>query len=588
MEVVHILHLLCGIAFFLFGMSVMSTGLKRVAGAKAETYLWKLSSTPVKGFLLGTLVAALIQSSSATSVMTVSFINAGMMKLSQAITIVLGSNVGTTMTGWLLSLSGAGSADESLFSSFFSSSALVAYFAVIGAVMYIFCRKKQTKNVGMIFLGLGTLLLSMTLIKDAVEPLQESAAFAEMLKLLSNPFIGVLVGLVSAAILQSSSAAVGILQALCVTGLPLSVCLPVILGINVGASTPVLLSMLNSEKNGKRTAISYLISNVLAIPIVCAVYIPLRMLTGLSFMDANATVLTIALLNTAIRLTSAPFLLWGHKLIMKLSLLIIPETAEEKEDTEEIDGLNDALLNYTPAALEKANSASVKMFEIAKKNLLRAISIVYEFNRDRFQKVDAKEALVDKYEDKLNNFVVKISKNELTVREQAVVSELLNAIGDFERLSDHAVNISEVALEIYEKKIVFSEQALNEIKLLTGAITEILMLAERCFRNNDAEALQRIEPLEEVVDTMCKMMKAAHIERLQKGECTILTGFVFSDLITNLERVADHCSNIAFCVRHRSNINTEDHRLAEAVVSTEEFKRFFNEYSEKYLSANEN
>lgn len=580
------MNLICGVAFFLFGMSVMSTGLKRVAGAKAETYLWKLSSTPVKGFLLGTLVAALIQSSSATSVMTVSFINAGMMKLSQAITIVLGSNVGTTMTGWLLSLSGAGGGEESLFSSFFGSSALVTYFALIGAVMYLFCKKKQTKNIGMIFMGLGTLLLSMTLIKNAVAPLQESAQFKEMLSLLGNPFVGVLVGVLAAAILQSSSAAVGILQALCVAGLPLSVCVPVILGINVGASAPVLLSMIGSGKNGKRTALSYLVSNVVAIPIVYAIYIPLRLIFGLEFLDAGATAFSIAILNTVLRLTSAPFLLLGHRFIEKLSMLMIPETPEEKEDTEEIDGLNDALLNYTPAALEKANSAAKKMFEISKKNLLRAIGLVFEFNRERFQKVDAKEALVDKYEDKLNNFVVKISKNELTVREQAVVSELLNAIGDFERLSDHAVNVSEVALEIYEKKIVFSEQARMEIELLIGAITEIIALAERCFRDGDAEALLRVEPLEEVVDTMCKLMKAAHIERLQKGECTILSGFVFNDLLTNLERVADHCSNIAFCVRHRSNINTEEHRLAEAVMNSEEFKKFFKEYSEKYLSAN--
>ena len=588
MEALQVLNLICGVAFFLFGMSVMSTGLKRVAGAKAETYLWKLSSTPVKGFLLGTLVAALIQSSGATSVMTVSFINAGMMKLSQAITIILGSNVGTTMTGWLLSLSGAGSGEETLFSSFFSASALVAYFAVAGAVMYLFVKKRTTKNVGLICLGLGTLLLSMSLIKEAVEPLQQSEAFRQMLTLLENPVIGVFVGVAAAAILQSSSAAVGILQAICVTGLPLAACVPVILGINIGASCPVLLSMIGSSRNGKRTALSYLMSNIAALLIVFAIYIPLRLIFGLSFMDANATVLTIAILNTALRLISAPFLLLGHRVIEKLSMLIIPETKEEKEDTEEIDGLGDRLLNYTPAALEKASTAALKMLEISKKNLLRSVELVYDFNRERFQKVETKEALVDKYEDKLNNFVVKISKNELTVREQAIVSELLNAIGDFERLSDHAVNISEVALEIYEKKIVFSERAEKEIRLLTDAVTEILSLAERCFKDNDLEALQRVEPLEEVVDTMCKLFKASHIDRLQKGECTILTGFVFSDLITNLERVADHCSNIAFCVRHRSNINWEEHRYTEAVVNSDEFKTYFREYSDKYLPSSVN
>ena len=585
MELINIIELICGVAFFLFGMSVMSDGLKKLAGARAETYLWKLSSTPLKGFLLGMLVAAIIQSSGATSVMTVSFVNAGMMKLTQSISIVLGSNVGTTMTGWLLSLSGADSADGSIISMLFSASALICYFALAGVIMYMFCKKKATKNLGMIFLGLATLLLAMSLIKTAVTPLQQSEEFRNMILWFKNPLFGILAGAVIAAILQSSSASVGILQALCVAGLPLSTCMPIILGINLGASAPVLISMFNSTRNGKRTAISYFISNLIAIPIVYLIYLPLDAIIGLDFMDANATVLTIAVLNTALRLISAPFLLAGHKLIAKLSYLIFRETVEEKEDTEEIDCLNDALLNYTPAALQKAAEAASKMFEIAKKNVCRAIALVFDFDRERFQKVDAKEALVDKYEDKLNNFVVKISKNELSVREQATVSELLNAIGDFERLSDHAVNLSEVALEIYEKKVVFSPEARAELNTLADAIIEILSLAERSFRQSDSEAIARVEPLEEVVDTMCKVMKAKHIDRLQKGECTILTGFVFNDLLTNLERVADHCSNIAFCVRHGSNINAEEHEYAVTVVNSDEFKEYFKEYSDKYIPA---
>lgn len=586
MTFTHVISLLSGIAFFLFGMNIMSTGLKRVAGPRVETYLWRLSSTPIKGFLLGTLVAAIIQSSSATSVMVVSFVNAGMMKLTQAVSIVLGSNVGTTMTGWLLTLSSAGDGDESVLSQIFSTTSLIGILAIVGIILYMFAGKSVSKNIGLIFMGLGTLLLSMSLISTAVGPLKESEAFTNLLTLFENPFLGILAGVLVAAILQSSSASVGILQALCVTGImPLRVCLPLILGINVGAASPVMLSMLKGTRNGKRTAWSYLIGNICAVPIIYVIYLVLDLTVGLPFMDENATVISIAILNTSIRLIAAPFLLSGYKLLVKISYLLVPEKKEENEDMEEIDSLNDSLLNYTPAAIEKANSAALKMFEISKKNLLRSIRLITEFDKTKYQKVEAKEALVDKYEDKLNNFIVKMSKMELAPAQQAKVSELLNAIGDFERLSDHAVNLAEVALEISEKKVVFSAEAQKEVKMLTDAIIEILLLAERGFKDGDRDAVLHIEPLEEVVDMMCKMLKANHIERLQKNNCTILSGFVYSDLLSNLERVADHCSNIAFCVQHGSNINAEEHSYSETVVNSESFKKYFEEYRTKYFDS---
>lgn len=580
----NILSLLCGIAFFLFGMSLMGAGLKRVAGPRVEGYLWHLSSTPIKGFFLGTLVAAVIQSSGATSVMAVSFVNAGMMRLSQAICIVLGANLGTTMTGWLLTLSNAGgSGGENLVSVLIGTSALVTYLALAGIIMYMFCNRSTTKNIGLICLGLGTLLLSMTLISDAVEPLKSSVAFQNILTVFKNPILGILAGIVVAAILQSSSASVGILQALCVTGaLPYSVCLPLILGINVGASSPVILAMFNGTRNGKRAAWSYLISNMLCIPIIYLAYIPFSFFFP-SLLDTPSTVLGIAVMNTGMRVLAAPFLLLGHKPIEKICCLIVPVRPEENEDMEEIDSLNDRLLDYTPVALEKANTAALKMFEIAKKNLFRAMKLIHEFDRTKYQKVQAKEALVDKYEDKLNNFVIKMSKNELTTLQQAKVSELLSAIGDFERLSDHAVNIAEVAAEINEKKVVFSPEARQEIQYLIDAISEILLLSEKSFMDGNAEAVMRIEPLEEVVDMMCKLLKAKHIERLQTEECTVLSGFIFNDLLTNLERVADHCSNIAFCVQHGSNINAEEHKYSETIVNSQAFKKYFEEYRQKFV-----
>lgn len=582
----NVLSLFCGIAFFLFGMSLMGTGLKRVAGPKMETYLWHLSSTPVKGFALGTFVAAVIQSSGATSVMAVSFVNAGMMKFTQAISIVLGSNLGTTMTGWLLLLSETGeSGAGGILSQIIGSASLVAYLAIAGVIAYMFSKKSTTKNVGLICLGLGLLLLSMSLISESVGPLKESEAFGKILVLFKNPILGILAGCFVAAILQSSSASVGILQALAGSGLlPLSACMPLILGINVGASSPLLFSMFGGTRNGKRTAWSYLISNILCIPIIYILYIPLRMIFGLEFMDEGGTVLTIALLNTAMRVLAAPFLLLGYKLIEKICYLLVPEKGDEKEDMDEIDCLNDSLLNYTPVALEKANTAALKMLEISKKNLLRAINLLRDYDKEKFQKVQTKEALVDKYEDKLNNFVVKMSKKELTSVQQGKVSELLNAVGDFERLSDHAVNLSEVAQEINEKKVVFSEEARKEIDQLIEAVTEILLLSESSFNGSDPQAVYRIEPLEEVIDMMCKYLKARHIERLQRNECTILAGFIFNDLLGNLERVADHCSNIAFCVQHGSNINAEEHKYAEAVVNSATFKRYCEEYQQKYMT----
>ena len=583
MELSNILSLICGVAFFLFGMTLMSGGLKAVAGPRAETYLRHLSSTPVKGFLLGTMAAAVIQSSSATSVMTVSFVDAGMMRFAQAICVILGANVGTTMTGWLLTLSEA-RGGGSLVSVLLGTPALVTYLALAGIAMYMFARKKNAKKIGTIFLGLGTLLLAMILISDAVGPLKESEAFRSILTFFENPFFGILAGIVVAAILQSSSASVGILQALCVTGvLPYSACIPLILGINVGASAPVLLSMVGGTRDGKRTALSYLIVNLLGIPVLYILYLPLRAIVGNAFFDSASTVFGIAVLNTAIRLVTALILLPLHKLIEKLCCLILPVKDEESEDSEEIDGLDDRLLNYTPAAIEKSERAAVKMFEISKKNVHRAIKLLSDYDRAHFQKVEAKEQLVDKYEDKLNNFVVKVSKNSLSAAQQAKVSELLGSIVDFERLSDHAVNLAEVAQEMNEKKVVFSKEAQSEIKLLIDAVDEILNLAYLAYVNDDREALCKIEPLEETVDVMCRLLRARHIERLQNDHCTILSGFILNDILANLERVSDHCNNICFSVRHGRNLNEREHDHILDAAESEEYKKYIAIYEQKYV-----
>ncbi len=582
MDFTHILSLLGGVALFLYGMSAMGTGLKKVAGPKMESYLWKLSSTPVKGFLLGTLVAAVIQSSSATSVMVVSFVNAGMMQLAQAVCIILGSNVGTTMTGWLLTLSDSGG--NGVLAQIFSTSALIAVLALVGIVMNLFMKKNTVKNFGMILLGLSVLLLSMTLISDSVSPLKESEAFKQTLLLFSNPVLGILAGMFVAAVVQSSSAGVGILQAVCVTGaLPLNVCLPIILGINIGASVPVLFSMMGSSKNGKRAALTYLISNVFGLVIIYALYVPFTMIAGDEFLNAVSTKFSIAVMNTVLRIVIALVELPCCKLLVKTVYQLVKVEPYENEDVDEINSLSESLLDYTPTALEKATIAAQKMAEISAKNIQRAMSIIWNYDGDEFSRVQEKETLVDKYEDKIGNFVVKIGKNSLNISEQAKISELLNSVGDFERLSDHAVNISEAAQEKHEKNIYFSEEAKDEMTLLLNATNEILELSMEAFREQKTENSKKIEAIEEVIDEICKRMRTFHIGRVQAGNCTIEMGFVFSDLLVNLERVADHCSNIAFCVLHSDNVNAEEHEFSENVVTTQDFRMFFEQYREKYL-----
>lgn len=582
MDFSHILSLFGGVAFFLYGMTTMGTGLKKVAGPKLEGYLWKLSSTPLKGFLLGTLVAAIIQSSSATSVMVVSFVNAGMMKLTQAICIILGSNVGTTMTGWLLTLSNM--SGGGVLSQIASTATLIAVLALTGIVMNMFIKKNSLKNLGLIFLGLAILLMSMSLISDAVSPLKESEKFKSLLLMFSNPVLGILAGTFVAAVVQSSSAGVGILQALCVTGaIPYSVCLPVILGINIGASVPVLFSMMGSSKNGKRAALTYFFSNIFGLVIIYILYFPFRLIVGGEFFASASTTMGIAVMNTVIRVVVAVILVPLHKLLEKLVFAIVKVDKKENEDLEEIDSLSDSLLDYTPIALEKATIAANKMCFIAYRNVNRAMRIVKNFDKASFEKVQTKEALIDKYEDKVGNFVVKIGRHSLSKEQQAKVSVLLSSVGDFERLSDHAVNLSETALEIYEKKIIFSPSAQKEIDLLLKAGTEIITLAYETFTEQKKENVKKIGALEAVIDDLTKHMRASHIKRIQSDDCTMEMGFVYNDLLVNVERVSDHCSNIAFCVMHNLDVDAEEHVFEDTLASSTTYNNYLSEYRKVYL-----
>lgn len=583
MDVLDILSLLSGVAFFLFGMSTMGNGLKQLAGNKMETYLWKLSSTPVKGFLLGTLVAAVIQSSGATSVMVVSFVNAGMMKFSQAVSIILGANVGTTMTGWILTLSSAGGSGA--MGKIFSTTMLIAVMVLFGIVFYMFTKKTTTKSVGMILLGLGTLLEAMTLISAAVSPLKDSPTFKEFLVKFSNPVLCIIAGIIVSAVLQSSSASVGILQAICVTGaLPYSICLPIILGINIGAASPVLLSMIGGTKNSKRAALSFLFMNILGLFVIYILYIPISLIFNLStIMSTPSSVIGLAILNSGIKVVVALILLPLHKIIEKSVLLFVKETDDETADIKELDGLKESLLSYPEAALSKAEATTFKMADLTLSSMIKALDLLNEFNDASFQKVVEKESLVDKYEDKLGNYIVKVSKNPLTKEEQATVSQLLSVINDMERISDHSLNIAQTALEIKEKKIVFSEEGQLGINMLVDATKEILTMTINSFLQKSPDLADDVEPLEETIDDLTKILRAQHIERLQNNDCTILMGFVFNDIMTNLERVSDHCSNIAFSVCQNQKLDKEAHEYAEILITSDEFKTKYEDYRKKYI-----
>ncbi|MGM9609512.1 MAG: Na/Pi cotransporter family protein [Eubacteriales bacterium] len=584
MSFIEVATLFGGIALFLYGMSAMGDGLKGLAGNKMETYLWELSSSPWRAFLLGILVTAVIQSSSATSVMAVSFVNAGMMGFSQALCIILGANIGTTMTSWILSLSGA---DSGAVGDILSTEMLFSVFIIIGVAMRIISKKRAQKEIGAVLVGLGTLLLAMSMISGSVEPLTTNPTFQSILtKFDNNPLLSMLAGILVAAIVQSCSAAVGILQAVSLTcAISYNACLPMILGMNIGASVPVLFSMIGASKNGKRSALVYLYSNILGMVLICLIYYPLNAIFHFEIMQqaANTSAIGIPVINTVMRIVIAAVLLPCHKLLEKLIYLSVKYDPAENADEEEIDNLSESLLNYPPAALERSRIAVDKMASLAIENVKRAMSLVGHFDRAKHGVVQDKEALVDKYEDKLGNYIVRISKNALSLTQQASVSCLLSAIGDFERLSDHAANISEVAQEIHDKKIVFSESAQKEIDTLVDAVNEILQMSYQAFVDGDIRESCRIDPLEEVIDEICKRLRVHHIERLQNSDCTILMGFVFNDLITNLERVSDHCSNIAFSVLHNHNVNAEEHDYAEHLSSTPEFQAGMAYYREKYL-----
>ena len=573
--------LLGGVALFLFGMTLMGDGLKKVAGNKLEIILYKLTSTPLKGVLLGTGVTAVIQSSSATSVMVVGFVNSGMMQVRQAIGIVLGSILGTSITGWILCLSDiSGSGWVSLL----STATLTGVVAVVGIVLRMFCKDLTKHHIGDILLGVAVLMYGMSSMSGAVAPLKDSAAFIQLLTRFSNPLLGVLVGTVFTCILQSASAAVGILQALAITGtITFSVAFPITLGIAIGAAVPVLLSSLGASVKGKRTAYVYLLIDVIGAVVWGVVFYAVNAAVHFPFTDTTMTTVSIALLNTIFRFATVLLLTPMIPLLEKLVSFLFPDKASTGA-LADIDRLEERFLAHPALAIEQSRLAIDSMARQAQDNILSAFSLLDKFSDEQFAALQENEEAIDHYEDKLGTYLIKITSKELTPRQTADVSKYLHTISDLERISDHSLNIGETAQELYTKKIVFSPTGARELKVMLAAVTRILEITINAFLDNDVAAAYRVEPLEELIDNLCDEMKLHHIDRLQTGECTLNHGFAFNDLLTNCERVSDHCSNIAVAMIELESDSFDTHEYINSVMAmhSHSFDEYYSEYSKEF------
>ena len=584
MSVSDFISLLGGVALFLFGMSIMGDALKKVAGNQLELVLYNLTSTPIKGVLLGTGVTAVIQSSSATSVMVVGFVNSGMMKVNQAIGIVLGAILGTSVTGWVLclsNLSGGG------WVALLSTSTLTALMATIGTLLRMISRKQTTRHVGEILLGFAVLMYGMTAMSGAVEPLRESEVFINAMTSFANPLLGILVGIVFTSVIQSASAAVGILQALAATGaVTFEIALPIIMGIAIGAAVPVLLSALGANVSGKRTAFVYLLIDVLGVVIWGCIFYAVNAVVHFDFMDTTMTTVSIALANTLFRLATVVALMPLIGLLEKLVCMLVPDDSESSRERQKMDRLEERFLQHPALAIEQSRQVTDAMAQCAMENLLAAMALVHQYSDKGFRAVAETESTVDRYEDRLGTYLMKITGKELTARQSEEVSKYLHTISDFERISDHALNISEVAQEIHSKGMAFSEEASQELKVMEDAVSEILYLSIHAFVEGDLAAASRVEPLEEIIDGLCDELKLHHVDRLQKGVCTLSQGFVFNDLLTNFERVADHCSNIAGCVVQMQKSRMDIHGYLDGVRSgSDEYRQRYDYYARKYALA---
>lgn len=581
MDIFSILTLLGGLALFLFGMDYMGDSLKKLSGSQLESILQKLTSNKFKGFLLGLVVTAVIQSSSATTVMLVGFVNSGIMALSQTIAIIMGANVGTTVTAWLLSTTGI--SGDLIWLKFLKPDAFTPILAVVGILMTMMCKTDKKKNIGSILLGFTILMFGMETMSGAMSGLKDNESFAQILVMFENPVLGILCGTILTAIIQSSSASVGILQALSLTGLiPMSTALPVILGQNIGTTITPILSAISGNKESKRVAISCLYIKMIGVIIIGVAFYALHSVMDFAFMHAQASVFSIALVHTVFNILSTVVLMPFCGLIEKLAILTLRSAEVVEEDS--LRGLDDRFMTMPGFALEKAKESIVEMIQVAAESVKTAVDKLFDYSEKLEMSIKEQEGLVDHYEDKLGSYLVKLAGQKLAEEQANEVTSLLHIIGDVERISDHACNLMDASKEIFNKQIKFSPQASKEIATISDAIKEIVDISVQAVTHESKEHAICIEPLEQVIDNLKYKMKSNHILRLKNMECTIELGFVYSDIITNFERIADHCSNIGVSVLQKDQNGYEPHGYLTEVKEggANNFMDQYEAYLKKY------
>ena len=575
-----VLSLLSGVALFLFGMSLMGDGLKQVAGNKLEAFLYKMTNTPLKGVALGTGVTSVIQSSSATTVMVIGFVNSGMMKLKQAIGIIMGANIGTSITGWILCLSYIEGSNG--IASVLSTATISAVVAVVGIIFRMFCKRTLHKNVGNIMLGFAILMTGMQMMSGAVSPLRESPMFIKMLTMFSNPIAGILVGIAFTAVLQSASATVGVLQALSVTGiLTFASAFPIVLGIGVGAACPVLISAIGANKNGKRTALVYLINDLFGLILWSVIFYTANAFVHFTFMDMTMTPVAIALLNTVFRLATVIVL---FPFIPKIEKLVCWLVKEDLEDEADFDLLEERLLNYPALAIAQCHRVMNGMSKKLRKNVNRAMNLLNDYQQDKYDKVQRKEDLIDKYESRLGEYLIQLTKREMNTAQTTQVSLYLHTINDFERIGDHASYIAHMANEMHDNHTQFSQAAWDELNIVMEAVREEINVTCNAFMKDDKEAAQRVAPLGAVITNLCDELKMHHVERLSKGECGLEEGTVFNDILNSFGRIAAHSASAMTALLKSGDTDADPHIHDSKIYPTDswEYYTYFNEYRQKY------
>lgn len=584
MNFFNLIELICGLAFFLFGMQVMSGNLEKLSGGRLEHSLRKMTKNPLISLAMGGMITIAMQSSSATTVMLVGLVNSGIMEFSQTLNVIFGANIGTTLTAWILSLSGIES--DNLLLQMLKPVNFSPILAIVGVFMTMLSKDGKRKSIGNIFVGFAVLMYGMEFMKNAVTPLSNMPEFTVLLTKFNNPLVGVLVGTLFTALIQSSAASIGILQALALTGgVTYGMAIPIVMGQNIGTCVTSLISCIGTSPKAKRVAVVHVSFNIIGTVVCLTVYWVLYQLFGFAIHSMPANAVGIALIHTIFNIVITILLMPFKKQLVKMTERLVPISEEELlEQPEELMQLDERLLRSPSIAVTECNQVSKKMMALTKETLYSAIDLLDVYDGKTATRVRKEENQLDLFEDKISTFLVKISTQAISDKNSQVITKMLHAVGDFERLGDHAANLQEVAKEIHEKQIVFSGGAQEEIAAIKQALLEIIDLTTQAYQKNDLVLAGRVEPLEQVIDQMINRIKSNHVDRLQHGDSTLQMGFILSDLLTNFERISDHCSNVAVAIIEVEHNSFDTHQYLNGIkYGNSDFNAIYDEYAQKYL-----